>query len=67
MIKIYVEKNNEIVKGEIDRNIITFDNHKDLTRFLTYNEGYIIEIKTLDSDSTYSFTDVNGVTISDLN
>jgi hypothetical protein len=67
MIKIYVEKNSELNRGEIDRNIITFDNHNDLTRFLTYHAGYIIEIKTLDSDSTYSFTDVHGVTISDFN
>lgn len=40
---------------------------KGLREFHKYSRThYISEIKTLDTDSTYSFTDAEGVTVSDL-
>jgi hypothetical protein len=66
MLKFYIVKRDES-KGDGYARIMEFDNHHDLEDYLSYNRAYIKEMKTLDEDTTYSFTDANGITVSDLN
>ena len=66
MLKFYIVKRDQFSKDSRGF-IVTFNDHADLEKFLAYNRADIEEIKTLDIDTTYSFTDANGVTVSDLN
>jgi hypothetical protein len=68
MLKFYIVKTDEFNDqfSKARGFIVTFDSHEDLEKFLAYNRAQIKEIKTLDIDTTYSFTDANGVTVSDL-
>jgi hypothetical protein len=65
MLKFYIVKRAE---REFDgyARIMEFENHHELEDYLRYNRAYITEIKTLDKDTTYSFTDAQGVTVSDV-
>ena len=65
MLKFYIVKDAE---REYDgyRRIMEFADHNELEQYLAYNRAYISEIKSLDVDTTYSFTVSNGVTVSDL-
>ena len=47
MLKFYIEKEDE---SEVDgyARIVEFENHEDLERYLSYNRGYIKQIKTLE-------------------
>jgi hypothetical protein len=65
MLKFYIVKRAEREYDGYSR-IMEFTDHNELERYLAYNRAYISEIKTLDTDSTYSFTDAEGVTVSDL-
>ena len=65
MLKFYIVKRDER-EGDGYRRIMEFMNHHDLEAFLSYNRNYITEMQTLDMNSTYSFTDVQGVTVSDV-
>jgi|LauGreDrversion4_2_1035121.scaffolds.fasta_scaffold425890_2 hypothetical protein len=65
MLKFYIVKRDDFTKNARGF-IVTFDTHEDLEKFLAYNRANIEEIKTLDIDTTYSFTDANGITVSDL-
>lgn len=65
MLKFYIVKRDDFSK-DARGFIVTFDTHEDLEKFLAYNRANIEQIKTLDTDTTYSFTDANGVTVSDL-
>jgi hypothetical protein len=64
MLKFYILKRDEW-EGDGYARILTFETPADLEKYLSYNRGYILEMKTLDEDSTYSFTSLEGVTVSD--
>jgi hypothetical protein len=58
MLKFY------IIKEDGSQSIVKFETLKEFWNYTSKN--YIKEIKTLDVDTTYSFTDANGITVSDL-
>jgi hypothetical protein len=64
MLKFYILKRDER-EGDGYARIMNFENHQELEDYLRYNRAYIMEIKTLDTDTTYSFTSLEGVTVSD--
>jgi hypothetical protein len=64
MLKFYILKRDER-EGDDYARIMNFENHQQLEDYLRYNRAYIMEIKTLDTDTTYSFTSLEGVTVSD--
>lgn len=64
MLKFYIVKRDER-EGDGYRRIVKFENHHELEDYLRYNRAYITEMQTLDMDNTYSFTDAQGVTVSD--
>jgi hypothetical protein len=63
MLKFYILKRDER-EGDGYARVMEFMNHHDLEAFLAYNRNYIIEMQTLDKDTTYSFTSLEGVTVS---
>jgi hypothetical protein len=65
MLKFYIVKSDER-EGDGYRRIMEFENHHDLEVYLRYHRAYITEMQTLDMNNTYSFTDVQGVTVSDV-
>jgi len=65
MLKFYIVKRDEW-EGDGYKRIMEFENHHELEDYLRYHRDYIEEMKTLDVDDTYSFTDVQGVTVSDV-
>jgi hypothetical protein len=64
MLKFYIVKRDEF-EGDGYRKIMEFDGLAQFLRFAEYHRNYIAEIKTLDTDSTYSFTNSEGETVSD--
>lgn len=64
MLKFYIVKDDER-EGDGYKRIVEFENHHELEDYLRYHRAYITEIKTLDENDTYSFTDVEGVTVTD--
>jgi hypothetical protein len=64
MLKFYILKRDEW-EGDGYARILTFETPEELEKYLSYNRAYILEMKTLDEDSTYSFTSLEGVTVSD--
>ena len=63
MLKFYILKRDER-EGDGYARVMEFENHHDLEDYLRYHRAYIIEMQTLDKDTTYSFTSLEGVTIS---
>jgi hypothetical protein len=63
MLKFYIVKRDEW-EGDGYARVMEFENHHDLEDYLRYHRAYIEEMETLDKDTTYSFTNVEGVTVS---
>ena len=64
MLKFYIVKEDER-EGDGYKRIVEFENHHELEDYLRYHRAYISEMKTLDENDTYSFTDAEGVTVTD--
>ena len=54
MLKFYIVKRDER-EGDGYSRIMEFEYPEDLQHFLSYHQGYIEKIKTLDEDERYSF------------
>jgi hypothetical protein len=57
MLKFFIVKEDER-EGDGYSRIIKFENHHDLEDYLRYHRAYIKEMKTLDEDTTYSFSNL---------
>jgi len=65
MLKFYVEKNAEGETSPAFKDILKFSSLESFLRWANYHQNYIEKIRSLDEETTYSFTDIEGNTIAD--